>query len=107
MLFTDLVGSTALRQAVGDDAADELRRSHDRVLRDAVAAHGGHEVKGTGDGLMIVFDSAVEAVAAAEAMQRGVERLTRRAPAPILAGHMHRIPTLLGRMVMRRPGADA
>lgn len=82
MLFTDLVGSTALRQAVGDDAADELRRSHDRVLRDAVAAHGGREVKGTGDGLMIVFDSAVEAVAAAEAMQRGVERLTRRAPAP-------------------------
>ncbi|HEX3667653.1 MAG TPA: AAA family ATPase [Acidimicrobiia bacterium] len=83
VLFTDLVGSTALRQAVGDDAADELRRSHDRVLRDAVAAHGGHEVKGTGDGLMIVFDSAVEAVAAAEAMQRGVERLTRRAPAPV------------------------
>jgi tetratricopeptide (TPR) repeat protein len=83
VLFTDLVGSTALRQAVGDDAADELRRSHDRVLRDAIAAHGGREVKGTGDGLMIVFDSAVEAVAAAEAMQRGVERLTRRAPAPV------------------------
>ncbi|MFL6242708.1 MAG: ATP-binding protein [Acidimicrobiia bacterium] len=83
VLFTDLVGSTALRQAVGDDAADELRRSHDRVLREALAAHGGHEVKGTGDGLMIVFDSAVEAVAAAEAMQRGVERLTRRAPAPV------------------------
>jgi Adenylate and Guanylate cyclase catalytic domain len=83
VLFTDLVGSTALRQAVGDDAADELRRSHDRVLRDAVASHGGREIKGTGDGLMIVFDSAVEAVAAAEAMQRGVERLTRRAPAPV------------------------
>jgi class 3 adenylate cyclase/tetratricopeptide (TPR) repeat protein len=83
VLFTDLVGSTALRQAVGDDAADELRRSHDRVLRDASGAHGGREVKGTGDGLMIVFDSAVEAVAAAEAMQRGVERLTRRAPAPV------------------------
>lgn len=83
VLFTDLVGSTALRQAVGDDAADELRRSHDRVLRDAIGAHGGREVKGTGDGLMVVFDSAVEAVAAAEAMQRGVERLTRRAPAPV------------------------
>jgi class 3 adenylate cyclase len=67
VLFTDLVGSTALRQAVGDDAADELCRAHDRVLRDAISAHGGHEVKGTGDGLMVVFDSAVEAVAAAEA----------------------------------------
>jgi class 3 adenylate cyclase len=83
VLFTDLVGSTALRQAVGDDAADELRHSHDRVLRDAVGAHGGHEVKATGDGLMVVFDSAVEAVAAAEAMQRGIDRLSRRAPAPI------------------------
>ena len=83
VLFTDLVGSTALRQAVGDDIADELRRSHDRVLRGAVARHGGQEVKGTGDGLMVVFDSAVEAVAAAEAMQRGVDRLNRRAPAPV------------------------
>ncbi|HEY3096345.1 MAG TPA: AAA family ATPase [Acidimicrobiia bacterium] len=83
VLFTDLVGSTELRRAVGDDAADDLRRSHDRVLRDAVATHGGQEVKATGDGLMVVFDSAVEAVAAAESMQRGAERLTRRAPAPV------------------------
>ena len=83
MLFTDLVGSTEMRQAVGDDAADELRRSHDRVLRDALGANGGREVKGTGDGLMIVFDSAGEGVAAAEAMQRGIERLDRGAPAPI------------------------
>jgi class 3 adenylate cyclase len=83
VLFTDLVGSTALRRAVGDDAADEIRRSHDRVLRDAIAAHGGREVKATGDGLMVVFDSAVEAVAAAESMQRGVDRFNRRAPAPL------------------------
>jgi tetratricopeptide (TPR) repeat protein len=83
VLFTDLVGSTALGQAVGDDAADELRHSHDRVLRDAMSAHSGNEVKSTGDGFMVVFDSAVEAVAAAESMQRGIDRLNRRAPAPI------------------------
>jgi tetratricopeptide (TPR) repeat protein len=83
VLFTDLVGSTALRRTVGDDAADALRRDHERVLRDAIAAHSGNEVKGTGDGLMVVFDSAVEAVAAAEAMQRGIDRLSRRAPTPI------------------------
>ena len=70
VLFTDVVASTALRSRVGDDAADELRRAHDRVLRDALAEHGGREVKGTGDGLMVVFGSAVEAVAAAEAMQQ-------------------------------------
>ena len=83
VLFTDVVGSTELRQTVGDDAADELRRSHDQVLRDALTANGGRAVKGTGDGFMIVFDSAAEAVAAAEEMQRGVERLDRRAPAPV------------------------
>jgi tetratricopeptide (TPR) repeat protein len=83
VLFTDLVGSTELRRAVGDDTADDIRRSHDRVLRDAIAAHGGHEVKATGDGLMVVFDSAVEGVAAAEVMQRGVDRFSRRASAPV------------------------
>jgi class 3 adenylate cyclase len=83
VVFTDLVASTAQRRAVGDDAADALRRDHERVLRDAIAAHSGTEVKGTGDGLMVVFDSAAEAVAAAEAMQGGIDRLSRRAPAPI------------------------
>lgn len=83
VLFTDLVGSTALRQKVGDDGADELRRAHDRVLRDALSDHGGREVKSTGDGLMVVFGSAVEAVAAGEAMQQGIARLSRRAPTTV------------------------
>jgi len=83
VLFTDLVGSTALRQAVGDDRADELRRLHDSVLRDAIAAHGGQEVKGTGDGIMVVFGSAAGAVSAAAMMQRGVDRVGRRAASTI------------------------
>jgi tetratricopeptide (TPR) repeat protein len=70
-----------MRQSVGDDRADELRRSHDRVLREAIGVHGGREVKSTGDGLMVVFGSAGEAVAAAETMQRGVARFGRRIPA--------------------------
>jgi len=78
VLFTDVVGSTELRQRMGDDAADGLRREHDRVLRDAITAHGGTEVKGLGDGLMVVFDSAAEGVAAAVAMQRGMHRLAQR-----------------------------
>ena len=46
LLFTDLVGSTEQRDRVGDDAAEELRRTHFGLLRDAVAGHGGQEVKG-------------------------------------------------------------
>jgi class 3 adenylate cyclase len=83
VLFTDLVGSTEMREALGDDRADELRRRHDRLLRDAIAAHGGSEVKGTGDGLMVVFDSAAEAVSAAVAMQSSVHQAARAFAAPV------------------------
>src|SRR2546428_13946574 len=50
LLFTDLVGSTDLSQKVGDDAADALRRVMFKLLREAVAAGGGREVKTAGDG---------------------------------------------------------
>ena len=72
VLFTDLVGSTALLSALGDDAADELRRAHFSLLRGAIAAHRGREVKNLGDGLMVAFSSAREAVACAAAMQMAV-----------------------------------
>ncbi len=79
VLFTDLVGSTGLRRALGDDRADELRRRHDATVRIAVTGHLGTEVKGTGDGLMVVFPAAAEAVAAAIEIQRGIARLNRAA----------------------------
>ena len=70
ILFTDLVGSAALFDRHGDEAADALRREHFATLRRAVAAHGGREVKSTGDGLMVAFASAVAAVRCAVDMQR-------------------------------------
>jgi DNA-binding SARP family transcriptional activator/WD40 repeat protein len=72
ILFSDLVGSTELLDRLGDDAADELRRTHFKLLRDAVDAHGGQEVKNLGDGLMVVFTSAVDAVSCAVEIQRAV-----------------------------------
>jgi class 3 adenylate cyclase len=71
ILFTDLVGSTALFDRRGDEAADVVRREHFAVLRRAVAAHGGRVVKSIGDGLMVAFPSAVAAVSCAIEMQRG------------------------------------
>ena len=70
LLFTDVVGSTALLDRVGDDAFDALRRRHFRALREQVASHGGTEVKSLGDGLMVVLPSAVQAVDCAVAIQR-------------------------------------
>jgi class 3 adenylate cyclase/tetratricopeptide (TPR) repeat protein len=78
LLFTDLVGSTAQLERLGDDAAEQLRRTHFRLLRDAVAMHGGQEVKNLGDGLMVVFPSAVDAVGCAVAMQQAVHRHNER-----------------------------
>src|SRR5919109_3020213 len=70
ILFTDLVDSSDLLTRHGDERADEIRRKHFAVLREAITVHGGREVKGTGDGLMVAFSSAVSAVRCAVAMQR-------------------------------------
>ena len=69
-LFTDLVGSTGLRGRLGEQAVDELRRKHDRLLVRAVEANNGSVVKGLGDGMMATFAGASDAVAAAVAIKR-------------------------------------
>lgn len=79
VVFTDLVGSTEYRVRRGEDAAERLRRVHDALVGDASAAHGGTVVKGLGDGVMVTFGSAAEAVAAAVAIQQAVELETRDA----------------------------
>ncbi len=70
VLFTDIVGSTTLTQHIGDDAAMVLIRVHDGIVRDALNASGGREVKHTGDGIMAAFASAAGAVRCATRIQR-------------------------------------
>ena len=82
-LFTDVVGSTELLERVGDDTADELRRRHFAVLREALDAHGGTEVKSLGDGLMAAFASPLAAVRCAVAIQRAVAEDSRSGDAPM------------------------
>jgi class 3 adenylate cyclase/tetratricopeptide (TPR) repeat protein len=77
VLFTDLVGSTQLGERLGIDAADALRRDHFSLLRDAVSAHDGTEVKNLGDGLMVVFVSVRAALDGAVAIQQQIERHNR------------------------------
>jgi class 3 adenylate cyclase/tetratricopeptide (TPR) repeat protein len=77
VLFTDLVGSTELADRLGPEAAHALRRDHFALLRGAVVAHGGTEVKNLGDGLMVVFPSVRAALAGAVAIQQHVDRYNR------------------------------
>lgn len=74
VLFTDLVGSTALIGTFGESEAHALRLRHFALLRTAVRRHGGREVKGLGDGLMVVFRDAPAAIACAAEMQRSVTK---------------------------------
>jgi class 3 adenylate cyclase/tetratricopeptide (TPR) repeat protein len=83
VLITDMVGSTALRSRLGDNAADRLRDEHERILRGAVEDRGGVVVKSTGDGIMAVFDAAFDAIACAVSMQQAVELQARRTGLPV------------------------
>jgi class 3 adenylate cyclase len=78
VVFTDLVGSTDLRLALGDDRADALTDECDRLVTAAVTSAGGEVVKSLGDGLMAVFHAAATAVDAAVAAQIELARAARR-----------------------------
>ena len=70
VLFTDIVDSTSLTQQLGDEAAMNLVRLHDTVVRKALADSDGREVKHTGDGIMASFVSAVAAIKSATQIAR-------------------------------------
>jgi class 3 adenylate cyclase len=73
-MFTDIVDSTRLGEALGDAAWERLRRWHDQALRSAAAEQAGEEVKATGDGFFFTFADADHAIEAAIAMQRSLAR---------------------------------
>jgi len=72
VLFTDMVGSTDMTQAQGDQAAQTVVRRHNTIVRAALAQYSGKEVKHTGDGIMASFVSAVNGVEAAVAIQKSI-----------------------------------
>lgn len=74
MLFSDLTGSTALYERVGDARAFALVQEHFRDMNAAITRHGGAIVKTMGDAVMAAFESPVSAVRAALEMVREAER---------------------------------
>jgi class 3 adenylate cyclase len=69
-MFTDIVGSTALVEAIGDEAWHDLLHWHDDALRRCFASNEGEEVHHTGDGFFVAFQDARTALACAIAIQR-------------------------------------
>ncbi len=72
ILFTDLVGSTAMQSRLGDEGAREVLRAHDAAVRQAIGEFSGREVKHTGDGMMTAFGSAADAVNCALTVRRDI-----------------------------------
>ena len=75
VLFTDIVDSTATLERLGDTAWRELLLTHNARIRDVINAFRGRELSTTGDGFLVVFDGATNAVRCGAAMVRAAEEL--------------------------------
>lgn len=75
ILFTDIEGSTRLTERLGDNAWMDLLHRHNAVVRDQAAAYAGYEVKSQGDGFMLAFGSAGNALQCAAGIQRALADL--------------------------------
>lgn len=73
ILFTDLEGSTSLLHEVGESDFMVLLTEHDLIIRRALAASRGSEVKHTGDGIMASFEDVAQALECSVAIQDGFE----------------------------------
>jgi class 3 adenylate cyclase len=83
IVFTDMCGSVAQTQALGDDGHMQLLRAHNDIVRSALREHGGREVKHTGDGIMAAFTSVASSVAFAVAVQRSLDERNQEAEPPL------------------------
>src|SRR5215213_3598816 len=80
-LFTDLTGSTALYQRVGQARAFRIVQDQFAILGEAISAHNGAIVKTIGDAVMATFPTGGDALAAGLAIQREIRRLDLRGEA--------------------------
>jgi class 3 adenylate cyclase len=91
VLFTDIVDSTPLAASLGDEDWSVLIDEHNDRVRSEVIAHGGHVVKGTGDGYLIAFDDPAAAIRCARAAMEVVRDLSLELRAGVHVGEVARM----------------
>ncbi|ROR89789.1 adenylate/guanylate cyclase domain-containing protein [Nocardioides aurantiacus] len=74
IMFSDIEGSTALNDELGDEVWLKVLQAHDKLLSRCFDQHRGHIVKSAGDGYMVVFSTPQLGIAAALDVQRALER---------------------------------
>lgn len=78
-MFTDIVKSTSLVEAMGDEAWEVLLRWHNQTLGELFSEYGGEQVVSTGDGFFVAFETADAAIDCAIAIQRRLAEHRRTA----------------------------
>jgi class 3 adenylate cyclase len=83
IMFSDIEGSTAMADRLGDTKFMEVLREHNAIIRDQIKANAGFEVKSEGDGFMVAFQSAGKALTCAAARQRALVTRNENAVEPV------------------------
>jgi class 3 adenylate cyclase len=83
IMFSDIEGSTAMADRLGDTKFMEVLREHNTVIRDQIRTYAGFEVKSEGDGFMVAFQSAGKALTCASAIQRALVNRNKDAEEPV------------------------
>jgi len=75
VMFSDIVSSTERAAEIGDHRWRDVLDRHDELVRRELAAHGGREIKTTGDGFLALFDAPARAIRCAVAIRDGVRAM--------------------------------
>jgi class 3 adenylate cyclase len=107
-MFTDIVRSTQLVEAIGDEAWTDLVRWHDQTLRALFATHSGEEVDHAGDGFFVVFAAARPAIECGVAIQQTLlDHRRRQGFAPQVRIGLHAAPAQRHGAAYRGKGVHA
>jgi pimeloyl-ACP methyl ester carboxylesterase len=86
VVMTDIVASTEHAARLGDEAWDDLLDQHDTLVRQHIDKNDGTRIKGTGDGVLALFDSPLAAARCALGIEEHVRALGLRIRAGIHSG---------------------
>ncbi|RUP04178.1 MAG: adenylate/guanylate cyclase domain-containing protein [Mycobacterium sp.] len=98
ILFSDIEESTALNEKIGDRAWVKLIGAHDKLMHQLVQRQSGHVVKSQGDGFMVAFARAEQAVRCSMDLQKALRKEAKRKRHPEIRV---RIGIHMGRSVRR------
>lgn len=89
LMFTDIIGSTAMGEDLGDEGMATVRHAHFEHVRILIHRHKAYEIKTVGDSFMLAFRTAVQALNFALELQRNTGDLRVQIRAGIHVGPVH------------------